>query len=144
MLLAVIQRDSTGEPQLCLLREHVGALLPRAPHKKKMMQVFDISNGRSMVAMAIFFLLYKAEIEEALVKLLCLRRIQTCGLPTAFSHHHIIVLAALLLKGSIHAHLSVQIICWDLMPCCLNRISVSVILNDMLGAHTAGGSLACD
>lgn len=63
VLIVVIQRDGTGEPQLCLLHEHVGVLLPRAPHKKKN-DVFDTSNGRCMVAMAIFFLLYKAEIKR--------------------------------------------------------------------------------
>lgn len=46
-------------------------------------------------------------------------------------------------KG-LHTHLGDHVICWDLTQCCLNRVSVNVILKDMLGAHTARGSLAWD
>lgn len=44
----------------------------------------------------------------------------------------------------LHAHLSDQAICWDLTQCCLNRVCVNIILNDVLGAHAAHASLACD
>lgn len=36
------------------------------------------------------------------MKLSCLGRIKMCGLPAAFSCHYTMVLAALLLKGSMH------------------------------------------
>lgn len=75
------------------------------------------------------------------MKILCLGGIKMCSLPTVTSLHDCF---SSFTPNGLHTHLGDQIICWDLSQRCLNRVSVHVILNNMLGAHAAHGSLACD